>query len=76
MLDVLTHLSGGDALAWRGSITVWGSETGAQWRLYLNDDKGNKIVSTVDQNDGALQGEYLHMTYGRLLVLAPSEVES
>lgn len=59
---------------YRGSVESWYLDGEVRWRLHLNDDKGNKIVSGIDQSDGALLGEYLHLVYGRLLVLSADEV--
>lgn len=39
---------------------------GVLWRLQVNDNKGNGVV--------AYRGQYLHLTYGRLLVLDADEV--
>lgn len=64
LFAVLAELAGEDALAWRGQIDVWGEENPpqpAKWRLQLNDAKGNKVI--------AMLGDYLVLTYGRLLVL-------
>lgn len=76
MFAVLCELVGPDAMKWRGNIDVWGVGEGVspKWRLYLNDDKGNKINSRIDLSNGVLIGEYLAMAYGRLLVLDASEV--
>ncbi|WP_131809220.1 hypothetical protein [Mycolicibacterium setense] len=76
MFAVLRELSGGDALTWRGSVECWGEGVGqsAKWRLRVNDDKSNKISSRIDLQEGVLIGEYLVLTYGRLLVLDASEV--
>jgi hypothetical protein len=75
MHDVMAYLGAAETL-WAGGINMWPNESGeTQFRLFLNDDKGNKIVSLVDQEDGVLLGEYLHMTYGRMLVLSASEVD-
>lgn len=76
MFAVLKELSAPDGLTWRGHIDVWGEEGAgpAQWRLFLNDNKGGKVRSLVDLQDGVLVGEYLFLTYGRLLVLDPDEV--
>lgn len=76
MFQVLRELTGADALTWRGSVESWGEHDGAsaKWRLRINDDKGNKIQSRIDLSDGVQLGEYLVLTYGRLLVLIESEV--
>lgn len=78
MMDVLSELSGPDALTWRGTIDNWNvgdaavppgvvvPEDGVIWRLQVNDNKGNGVV--------AYRGQYLHLTYGRLLVLDADEV--
>lgn len=66
MLKVLTELVADDATSWRGMIDVWDTGDGAAWRVELNDDKGNQAK--------AVQGQYLVLTYGRLLVLDASEV--
>ena len=66
MLAVLTELVGDDATNWRGQIDVWDTGNGATWRVELNDDKGNRV--------SAVQGQYLVLTYGRLLVLDANEV--
>lgn len=68
MFAVLRELAGEDALTWRGQIDVWGEQNPpgpARWRLQLNDAKGNK--------ETALEGQYLAITYGRLLVLDAAE---
>jgi len=69
LFEVLQELAGEDALTWRGVIDVWGEQNPpgpAKWRLQLNDDKGNKVTAQV--------GDYLVLTYGRLLVLDADEV--
>lgn len=66
MLAALTELVADDASKWRGSIDVWDTGDGVTWRVELNDDKGNQV--------SALQGQYLVLTYGRLLVLDADEV--
>ncbi len=68
MFAVLSELAGEDALAWRGVLDVWGEQNPpgpAKWRLQLNDNKGNKVE--------AIAGQYLVLTYGRMLVLDASE---
>lgn len=78
MMQVLSELAGDDALSWRGGIDVWNvgdaappsgvvvPDDGVLWRLQANDNKGNSVV--------AYRGQYLHLTYGRLLVLDADEV--
>ena len=66
MLTVLTELVADDATTWRGMIDVWDTGNGAAWRVELNDDKSNQV--------SANQGQYLVLTYGRLLVLDADEV--
>ncbi|WP_396903024.1 hypothetical protein [Mycolicibacterium sp.] len=78
MVDVLSELAGPDSLTWRGTIDTWNvgdaaappgvavPEDGVLWRLQVNDNKGNGVV--------AYRGQYLHLTYGRLLVLDADEV--
>lgn len=71
LFAVLQELAGEDALTWRGSVDVWGEENPpgpARWRLELNDNKGNKETAYV--------GQYLVLTYGRLLVLDAEEAVS
>lgn len=69
MLTVLQELVGPDALTWRGTVDVWGEPgKSARWRIGVNDDKGNSVT--------ALQGQYLVLTYGRLLVLDADEVQA
>lgn len=77
MLTVLRELVGEDALTWRGSIEVWGQAGGSpRWRLHLNDNKSDSIKSRVDLSPGVLDGEYLALVYGRLLVLNADEAQS
>ncbi|OBB15450.1 hypothetical protein A5731_00330 [Mycolicibacterium conceptionense] len=66
MLKVLTELVADDATSWRGVIDVWDTGDGAVWRVELNDDKSNQVR--------AVQGQYVVLTYGRLLVLDADEV--
>lgn len=66
MLQVLTELVADDATSWRGMIDVWDTGDGVMWRVELNDDKSNKV--------SAVQGQYMVLTYGRLLVLDADEV--
>lgn len=78
MMNVLSELAGPDSLTWRGTIDTWNvgdasapagvvvPEDGVLWRLQVNDNKGNGVV--------AYRGQYLHLTYGRLLVLDADEV--
>jgi hypothetical protein len=69
LFAVLEELAGADALTWRGGIDVWGEENPprpATWRLQLNDAKGNSVSAHV--------GDYLVLTYGRMLVLDAAEV--
>lgn len=71
MLAVLRELAGADALTWRGVIDVWGTENGtATWRLQLNNDKADEPGGKVS----AVVGDYLALTYGRLLKLTADEV--
>lgn len=68
LFAVLRELAGEDALTWRGVIDVWGEQNPpqpAKWRIQLNDDKGNGVTASV--------GDYLVLTYGRMLVLDASE---
>ncbi|MFV8136431.1 hypothetical protein ACNQR7_02550 [Mycolicibacterium senegalense] len=66
ILKVLTELVADDATSWRGVIDVWDTGDGAMWRVELNDDKSNQVR--------AVQGQYVVLTYGRLLVLDADEV--
>lgn len=66
MFAVLRELVGGDAATWRGMIDVWDQNGSTVWRIEVNDDKGHSV--------SAVQGDYLVLTYGRLLKLDPSEV--
>lgn len=73
MLAVLQELRTGGT--WRGMIDVWDMDDGEggqveQWRLEMNNDLGGGDGNTVT----ALRGQYLHLTYGRLLVLNADEV--
>lgn len=66
MLAVLRELVGVDALTWRGQIDVWNTGELAVWRIELNDAKGNGVQ--------ALQGQYLALSYNRLLVLDADDI--
>lgn len=71
MLAALKELSGADATQWRGQIDVWNvGEDTATWRLELNNDQGPGDGNTVS----AVLGDYLVLTYGRLLKLTADEV--
>lgn len=70
MLAVLKELSGADASVWRGQIDVWNLGESAVWRIELNNDLGPGDGNTVS----AVLGEYLVLTYGRLLKLSADEV--
>lgn len=66
MLAVLRELVGVDALTWRGQIDVWNTGESAVWRIELNDAKGNGVQ--------ALQGQFLALSYNRLLVLDADDI--
>jgi len=70
MFEVLKELVGSDASRWRGMIDVWDMNGETTWRLEVNNDKGPGDGNTVQ----AFIGDYLVLTYGRLLKLSPDEV--
>lgn len=64
LFAVLRELAGDDALDWRGFIDVWGEQNPpgpAKWRIQLTDNSG--------KTETAMVGQYMVLTYGRLLVL-------
>lgn len=70
MLEVLRELVGDDASVWRGMIDCWDMDGQVVWRLEMNNDKGPGDGNTVS----ASIGDYLVLTYGRLLKLSADEV--
>lgn len=70
MLSVLQELAGDTASQWRGMVDCWNLGEGIQWRIELNNDKGPGDGNTVS----AVLGEYLLLTYGKLLKLTADEV--
>lgn len=69
MLRALKEMVGVDASRWRGGIDCWAlsaDDPTPVWRLQVNDDRGATVT--------VLQGQYLVVAYGRLLVLDPDEV--
>jgi hypothetical protein len=63
MFAVLRELFGEDGSKYRGGVVGWPEN---EWRLELNDDKGNQTIAEL--------GQHLVLTYGRLLVLDADEV--
>lgn len=69
MFAVLRELVGEDGLTYRGGIQCWGEENPpgpAKWVLEVNDNKENRVSVGL--------GQYLVLTYGRMLVLDADEV--